>query len=81
MRGLTQDESGNGLWTVLILRPDYIASDYGQDTYLAHVTAPTVDEAQALAQREAAAADSSPHDGSDYYVLFACRGHLLNLAT
>lgn len=26
-------------YTVLLLRPDYIAEPYGQDTYLAHVNA------------------------------------------
>lgn len=26
-------------WTVVLLRPDYIAEEYGEDTYVAHVEA------------------------------------------
>ena len=75
-------------YTVLLLRPDYIASNYGQDTYLAWVEAPSVEEAQVLAQREAYQSDVPPDDDShdesscrpDYYVLFVAEGHVDNLA-
>ena len=65
-------------YTVLLLRPDYIASDYGQDTYLAWVEADDVAEAQVLAQLEAAEADREK-EPSDYYTLFVAAGHLNDL--
>ena len=40
-------------YTVLLLRPDYIADEFGKDTYLAHVVANGAAEAQKLAQAEA----------------------------
>jgi hypothetical protein len=49
-------------YTVLLLRPDYVADDYGTDTYMTHVDAPTVAAAQAAAQREAVLMDYSPQD-------------------
>lgn len=75
-------------YTVLLLRPDYIASDYGQDTYLAWVEAPSVEEAQVLAQREAYRSDvpldDDGHDESscrpDYHVLLVVEGHMVNMA-
>lgn len=65
-------------YTVLLLRPDYIASDYGQDTYLAWVEADDVAEAQVLAQLEAAEADREK-EPSGYYTLFVAAGHLNDL--
>lgn len=75
-------------YTVLLLRPDYIASSYGQDTYLVWVDAPSVEEAQVLAQREAyrfdVPLDDGGHDESDYlpdyHVLFVVEGHIVNMA-
>lgn len=73
-------------YTVLLLRPDYMTSDFGQDTYLAHVEADSVAEAQALAQHEAYRSDVPPddddHDGSaclGYYVLLVVGGHATDL--
>lgn len=71
-------------YTVLLLRPDYIVDVFGQDTYLAHVVANGVEEAQKLAQMEAFEADVDQDDRSDfrddasddYYVLFVAVGHL-----
>lgn len=60
-------------FTVLLLRPDYVADTFGQDTYLAHVKAPTVALAQEAAQKEAADADREP-DGGGYFVLMVVRG-------
>lgn len=60
-------------FTVLVLRPDYAAQNYGQDTFLAHVSAATVAQAQKAAKKEAADADREPDD--DYFVLLALRGH------
>ncbi len=61
-------------YTVLVLRPDYAAQNYGQDTFLTQVAATTVLAAQRLAQREAAEADhlDSPQD---YHVLLVVEGH------
>lgn len=65
-------------FTVLLLRPDYVADTFGQDTYLAHVKAPTVALAQKAAQKEAADADTidegAPCAPENYYVLLVLRG-------
>jgi hypothetical protein len=70
-------------YTVLLLRPDYVAENYGTDTFLTFVTAPTVKEAQVLAQREALEADASPDEradsidyssADDYAVLMVLKG-------
>lgn len=45
-------------YTVLILRPDYVTDDYGQNTYLTHVKAIDVHEARKIAQKEVAASDA-----------------------
>lgn len=71
-------------YTVLLLRPDYIADPYGQDTYLAHVEALSVVSAQEMAQREAYQTDGFfddvDHDPvstcADYSVLAVFEGHL-----
>ena len=64
-------------YTVLMLYPDYIASSYGQETYLAHVTATTAKGAVRAAQRQAANAQGADEveDPSDFYVIFMCKGH------
>ena len=75
-------------YTVLLLRPDYIADNFGQDTFCAHVVAPTVYSAQRAAQREAIVTDSdsgNPHEEyvrqhmDDYAVLFVAEGHINDL--
>lgn len=72
-------------YTVLVLRPDYTASDYGQDTFLAHVEAIDVLTAQETAQEEAyrgdfPGIDMDEHDpvssSADYFVLAVFEGHL-----
>jgi len=40
-------------YTVLLRYPDYLASSYGEDTYLAHVRAPSAEAAVLAAQEEA----------------------------
>jgi hypothetical protein len=72
-------------YTVLLLRPDYIASEFGKDTYLAHVVANGVEEAQRLAQLTARDSDRAPDDDpwdnpADYHVLFTALGHLEDLS-
>ena len=71
-------------YTVLVLRPDYIASEYGKDTYLAHVEAASVGAAQAQAQVEARDSDQEPddddwNDPTDYHVQCVFEGHLDDL--
>lgn len=70
-------------YTVLILRPDYVASEYGKDTYLAHVEeVADVKEAEQAARLEAWSADQVPDvrdlastEGiEDYHVLFVAEG-------
>ena len=63
-------------YTVLLLRPDYIAEPYGQDTYLAHVHARTPREAKRVAQDEVRLVDGDAADDSeDYHPLFITEGH------
>lgn len=50
-------------WTVLLLYPDYIADNYGQETYLTWVNAHDAGEAERLAQQEAV--QTGGHDASD----------------
>ncbi len=81
----TETNSPKRLFTVLLLKPDYIADDYGHDTCLTHVEAHTVESAQELGQviachadcaDEAEREDSNPED---YHVLAVFEGHLPNL--
>ena len=60
-------------WTVLLLRPDYIAATYGQDTYLAHVKASNAKGALYAAQEDARRADDT-ENRDDYYCLLCVRG-------
>ena len=74
-------------YTVLVMRPDYIASDYGQDSYQAWVEAVDVPTAQRAGQRQALRTDLGPDLGaeyedvyaSDYFVLAVYEGHLADL--
>lgn len=72
-------------YTVLLLRPDYIADEFGKDTYLAWVAANGVHDAIRTAQVEAVEADldesTPPEDVNpgDYHVLFVCLGHQVDL--
>lgn len=74
-------------YTVLLLRPCDIASDFGTDTYLAHVTALNAQEAMAKGRRDAFESDSDgsdeeddPINPDDYHVLFCTMGHLQDLS-
>jgi hypothetical protein len=67
-------------YTVLLLRPDYIADQYGEDTYLAHVTAGNPTEALAEARREVAKADGNDEpEWNDYACLCIFEGTLTDL--
>lgn len=76
-------------YTVLLLRPDYIAINFGTDTYLAHVVANGPALAAEKAQMEAwvtdnggpdAISDDAEGDEQDYAVLFVAMGHLKDLS-
>ena len=71
-------------YTVLLLRPDYIAAQFGEDTYLAHVIANGPEAAMETGQDEARDADKEDDDQplgdpTDYAVLFVCLGHQQDL--
>ncbi len=59
-------------YTVLMLYPDFIAENYGEDNYLAHVEADTVGEALAQAQRMAFEDFGELGLQADWYALFIC---------
>lgn len=65
-------------YTVLLLRPDYIAEPYGQDTYMAHVEAENPVNAIEAAQIEVWKEDHGDDAGeswTDYNVLLIIEGH------
>ena len=65
-------------FTVLLLYPDYLASNYGEETYLAHMTAKSVPRAIVAAQREAFDENKlEPDDGEpiDFAPLMVIEGH------
>jgi len=59
-------------YTVLLLYPDYMADNFGQDTYLALVEADSVAEAQELAREKAA--ENDPDTENDFHVLATFHG-------
>lgn len=65
-------------YSVLLLYPDYLAASYGQETYLAHVTAPSAFEATELA-KEQVTEDNEDGDPDDFFVLLVCEGHIEDL--
>ena len=74
-------------YSVLLLRPDSIADEFGKDTYLAHVVANGAADAVRAARAEASASDHQEDDDDDgpippkdYHVLFCCLGHQEDLS-
>lgn len=61
-------------YTVLLLRPDYIAKDYGTDTFLAQVMTTTAKKAVEQAAAEAAASDDNEDRRGDYHPLITLDG-------
>lgn len=53
-------------YTVILLRPDYIAGTFGQDTYMTSLEAESVEDAEKLAQMEAFELDIPQEDRGDY---------------
>ena len=70
-------------YTVLLLLPDYLASNYGQETYTAWVKAPDVEAAILQAQSEAFRDNPENYEPGnmfeDYFVLAVFPGHLNHL--
>lgn len=74
-------------FTIILNRPDYLANDFGTDTYLAHVEAHSTAMAQEMAQLQASNADCKSDaeredaNPEDYAVLAVFEGHLEDLKT
>ena len=71
-------------YSVLMVVPDYLTSEYGHDTYLAHVEAENVEQAQKEAQAVAVyelTPDDDPGQPEDFFVCFVCEGHVEDIKT
>jgi hypothetical protein len=74
-------------YTVILLYPDYLAENYGQEIYLAHVEADSPEDAIKNAQREAVDfAIPDENDESeivlamdDFLELFVAEGHVQDI--
>jgi hypothetical protein len=64
-------------YTILLLRPDYVAATFGHDTFCAHVKGKTREAALAEARAAACAADGQDTP-DDYYCLFCTDGHVVD---
>jgi|GEM_PF-1400609 len=66
-------------YTVLLLYPDYMASDFGHETYLAWVEAPDAGKAIRVAQEEVMQSSDSEsdteRDPDDFHCLACFKGH------
>ncbi len=68
-------------YTVILLRADYMTDNYGQDTYMAHIEAPSAKDAVRLARQEVIAdyLDGTEPEGmacepEDLYVIAVFKG-------
>ena len=62
-------------YSVLLLYPDYMADDYGQDTFYTSVQAEIPARAVALCQQEAMASNGDDdNDPEDFYPLLVIEG-------
>lgn len=67
-------------FTVLLLYPDYMSDNFGQDTCMAHVNAEDVARAQEAAQARMVQIrleydEEDGQDPDDYFVLMVIEGH------
>lgn len=62
-------------YTVVLLFPDYLADDYGKDTYTALVTASDIKHAVEVAQREAFDSNKDSEDPEDFALVLMFQGH------
>ena len=62
-------------FTVILLRPDYVADTYGQDTYMTTVLAESRETALAKARAEVQDADDTEeNDPTDYFCIAMIAG-------
>ena len=61
-------------YTVLLLRPDYVADGFGTDTYMAQVEADSVEASVLAAQAEVAKLDDLDLKSTDYHPLITLEG-------
>jgi hypothetical protein len=68
-------------YTVVLLTPDYLADNFGQDTYMAHVVATSPAEAIAKARTDVCTArkHEDEEDGNNYFVIAVFVGELEDL--
>lgn len=67
-------------YTVLLLRPDYVAQEFGKDTFCAYIYAKDAQDAVDKARKEACLVDLED-EPEDYYCLFCTPGHVINFET
>ncbi len=61
-------------FTVLLLYPDYLSSDFGHETFMTTVEAPDPDHAVVTARKEAREANRNQCEGEDFYCLCVIAG-------
>lgn len=73
-------------FTVVLLKPDYVADNFGQDIAVLHIDAPDVESAETRAQEQYRDAycknsdeDIEDNPAEDYHVLAVFKGHLHNI--
>lgn len=85
------EEAEGDKYTVLMMYPEYLTDNYGEETYLAHVVADSVENAMTAAQDQAYQAqlkkeqfsDFEPETDNpeqDFQVVLCVRGHLEDLS-
>lgn len=84
---IDDDESEGDKYSVLMLYPEYMTENFGDESYLAHVVAASVEDAMRMAQEEAYAAGASrweledpQGDPDDFMVLLCVKGHVNDLS-
>ena len=69
-------------YSVLLLLPDYLAEDFGSDTYLAWVTARNATQAVRTAQDQAAdqhQSEGAECNAGDYHPLLVAEGEITDI--
>jgi len=66
-------------YTVLLLYPDYMTEDYGQETYLAWVDASDPNDAVKKAQARVAYENDATDSRDDFFVLLVAEGHITDV--
>jgi hypothetical protein len=69
-------------YTVILLYPDFLSDNYGEETYVAWVEAESPEEAVKLGQKQVLNANANPEGcrAIDFYPIFACEGHHRDLS-